>query len=146
MAYAGFGNRLLAYLLDGLIVTVAESLFVGLVAVIVVFGVGMSAVDPSNVIFLLFAAIIAIVVTLGPLASETVMISQQGATYGKAFRKAKVVRTNGDAVSWQRALSRTLPKVFLSGFLLVGFLMALFTAKKQTLHDLIADTLVIQLN
>jgi len=42
-----------------------------------------------------------------------------------------------------RSVLRYLIKMFLSSILLIGYLMALFTAKKQALHDLIADTIVV---
>jgi uncharacterized RDD family membrane protein YckC len=71
------------------------------------------------------------------------MIANRGPTYGKAFRKLVVVRTNGEPVSGGRSFLRAVTKAFLSGILLIGFLMPLFTQKKQALHDLIADTIVV---
>jgi uncharacterized RDD family membrane protein YckC len=78
------------------------------------------------------------------LGYEPVMIAKQGTTYGKAFRNLKVVRTNGEAVSGGRSVMRFLIKSFVSPILLIGYLMAAFTAKGQALHDLLADTIVVR--
>jgi hypothetical protein len=42
-----------------------------------------------------------------------------------------------------RATIRLAVKAFLSGWFLIGYIMAFFTQRKQALHDLIAGTLVL---
>jgi uncharacterized RDD family membrane protein YckC len=81
---------------------------------------------------------------LAPILYDIVMIARTGATFGKSFRKLSVVRTDGEPVSVGRCVLRTIVKLFVSGFLGIGYLMALFTAKKQALHDLVADTIVVR--
>jgi len=55
-----------------------------------------------------------------------------------------VVDLNGSRMSFARATGRHFAK-YISAFLLgIGFIMAAFTEKKQALHDMIAETLVIK--
>jgi uncharacterized RDD family membrane protein YckC len=55
----------------------------------------------------------------------------------------KVVRTDGTRISLARGVGRFFAAM-LSGLTLgIGFLMAAFTERKQGLHDMICDTLVV---
>ena len=65
------------------------------------------------------------------------------ATPGKLAIGIKVVRTDGDKISFLRVFGRywaTLLSAILIG---IGYLMAAFTARKQALHDMVCDTLVV---
>lgn len=65
------------------------------------------------------------------------------ATPGKLAIGIKVVRTDGERISFLRGFGRYWAYL-LSGLLLaIGLIMAAFTARKQGLHDLICDTLVV---
>jgi uncharacterized RDD family membrane protein YckC len=142
--YAGIGNRLFAVIIDGLLMSVAT-----MVPLFLVFFVLLGSAPNRQSIaklgsYLMLIAVVFIAVMLLPFVYEIVMIAKRGATYGKSFRKVVVVRTNGEPVSMGRSILRIIIKSFLSGILLIGYLMALFTEKKQALHDLIADTVVLQ--
>jgi uncharacterized RDD family membrane protein YckC len=66
------------------------------------------------------------------------------ATPGKRLLKLKVVSTTHSRLTFQQATGRYYAK-FLSTFgLLVGFVIAIFHSRKQSLHDMIAGTLVIR--
>jgi uncharacterized RDD family membrane protein YckC len=55
-----------------------------------------------------------------------------------------VTGIDGGRISFARATGRHFAK-YISAFLLgIGFIMAAFTAKKQALHDMIAETLVVK--
>jgi uncharacterized RDD family membrane protein YckC len=55
-----------------------------------------------------------------------------------------VTDLNGNRMSFARATGRHFAK-YISVFLLgIGFIIAAFTAKKQALHDMIAETLVMK--
>lgn len=69
--------------------------------------------------------------------------SMQG-TLGKALLGIKVTDMKGDRLSFLRASARCLSKVFISPLSIVGFFMAIFTDKKQGLHDIIAGTIVVK--
>ena len=64
-------------------------------------------------------------------------------TIGKRLVKIKVTDMTGKRINFKRATIRFLCKI-LSCQLLIGYIMILFTDKKQGLHDLIAKTLVLQ--
>lgn len=70
--------------------------------------------------------------------------SKWQATVGKRLLGLKVTDMKGSRISFWRALGRYLAMSFLSGILLIGYIIAAFTEKKQSLHDLIAGTIVIK--
>lgn len=66
------------------------------------------------------------------------------ATLGKKALGLEVTDLHGRRISFGRATGRYFGKI-LSGFiLLIGYIMAGFTEKKQALHDILAGTLVIR--
>lgn len=70
--------------------------------------------------------------------------SPRQATYGKQFMGLKVTGLSGERVSFAQATGRHFAK-FLSTFaLMIGFLVAAITRKKQALHDMVAGTLVVR--
>ncbi len=67
------------------------------------------------------------------------------ATVGKRVCRLRVTRPDGRRISLPRALGRYLGK-FVSALILgIGFLMIAWTQRKQGLHDVMADTLVVRL-
>ncbi len=66
------------------------------------------------------------------------------ATFGKRALSIKVVTLEGKAPSFLRATGRHFAKILSGLFLCIGFLMCLFTAKKQCLHDMMAGCLVVR--
>lgn len=68
------------------------------------------------------------------------------ATLGKLLLRIKVTDTDGNRVSFWRALFRNVDKIASLVILYVGFIMAGFTPKKQALHDMLAGTLVVNKN
>jgi uncharacterized RDD family membrane protein YckC len=84
-------------------------------------------------LFLLFIILYGTYFEKGPRSS----------TPGKKWAGIRVVGMDEMPLSLGRALWRNLAE-FLSFIFCIGYLFALFTSKKQALHDLIARTLVIQ--
>ncbi len=66
------------------------------------------------------------------------------ATPGKYLMGLKILRENGEALSFPRALARMFLKYVSMALLFIGYLIQPFTAKRQTLHDIIVEALVIQ--
>lgn len=62
---------------------------------------------------------------------------------GKRFLGLRVVRLDGQPVTFGHASVRFLGKLISIGLLLVGYLIQPFTVRKQTLHDLLVGTLVV---
>jgi uncharacterized RDD family membrane protein YckC len=66
------------------------------------------------------------------------------ATLGKMVLSIRVTDTAGQRISFLRATGRTLAKIISGAILLIGYIMAAFTERKQALHDIIAQCLVVR--
>ena len=66
------------------------------------------------------------------------------ATLGKRAMRLYVTMENGERVNFTQASIRFFSKILSGLILMVGYLMAAFTEKKQALHDIIAKTLVLK--
>ena len=55
-----------------------------------------------------------------------------------------VTDLNGNPISFGKANGRYWGKIISTLILLIGYIMAAFTEKKQALHDMMAGTLVIK--
>jgi uncharacterized RDD family membrane protein YckC len=88
---------------------------------------------------LVFGAIIA-----DWLYNAKMISSTRQATYGKQFMGLKVTNIQGERIGFGQATGRYFAK-FLSTFAaFVGFVIAIFTKRKQALHDIVALTLVLK--
>ena len=66
------------------------------------------------------------------------------ATVGKKAMGLKVVTTEGQPISFGQATGRYFGKILSFLILLIGYLMMIWDEKKQTLHDKMANTLVVK--
>ncbi len=74
----------------------------------------------------------------------TMESSDRGATYGKRLFGLRVCDQGGGRISFVRASLRAVAKVASAFPFMLGFVMAFVTHRKQALHDLIVETLVIK--
>ncbi len=81
---------------------------------------------------------------LHPVYGGLFEASKFQATPGKMIFKIKVTDINGQRCSVARSLARRLSFLFSQLALLIGFLMLAWTKKKQCLHDIMANCLVIK--
>ena len=151
VVYAGFLNRLLAYIIDAIILSFALGiLWFIMFAVLGVntaffedlenpddFGAQMMA---GGVIFA--ASIGSVVVTW--LYYAVMESGNNQATLGKMVLNLKVTDMNGEPISFARATGRYFGKILSGAILYIGYIMIAFTDKKQGLHDMIANCLVIK--
>jgi uncharacterized RDD family membrane protein YckC len=70
--------------------------------------------------------------------------SARQATLGKMALGIVVTDLDGNRIGFGRATGRYFAKILSALILLIGFIMAAFTQKKQGLHDIIAGTLVVK--
>ena len=70
--------------------------------------------------------------------------SWRQATPGKMMFGIFVTDESGRRLSFGRALGRTLSKLLSQACCFLGYVLALFTSRRQALHDLIANTLVLE--
>jgi uncharacterized RDD family membrane protein YckC len=70
--------------------------------------------------------------------------SKYQATVGKLALGLIVTDMNGGKLDFVKALIRNVSKIVSTITLLIGYIIAAFTEKKQALHDIIAGTLVVK--
>lgn len=70
--------------------------------------------------------------------------SRYQASLGKLALELKVTDGSGNPIRFSKALLRNGAKLISSAVLMIGFAMAAFTARKQALHDFIADTCILK--
>lgn len=137
VVYAGFWKRYAAYFIDYILLTVVT---LPLSMIINVMGVS-SGSEGVQVALTLVVMLLSMVISIGYYAGFHA--SRGGATLGKMAVGIKVVRGNGERISFLRAFCRYLATIVSSLILMIGFIMAAFTERKQALHDMMCDTLVV---
>jgi uncharacterized RDD family membrane protein YckC len=137
VVYAGFWKRYAAYFIDYILLTVVT---LPLSMIINVMGVS-SGNEGVQVALTLVVMLLSMVISIGYYAGFHA--SRGGATLGKMAVGIKVVRGNGERISFLRAFCRYLATIVSSLILMIGFIMAAFTERKQALHDMMCDTLVV---
>ena len=130
-APAGFWMRLLALLIDVVILTGAAAIFLP-----VLFDESIMDETQSDGAFI-FSSIF-------NTAYFTLLVGIWGATLAKRMLGMRIVRSDGRRIGMGRALGRELATVLSLVLLLAGYLMVAFRNDKRALHDLIADTVVIR--
>jgi uncharacterized RDD family membrane protein YckC len=142
----GFWIRFVAYLIDGLIVSVIGAVLAGiLVAAVVLSGEPIDDSEDSPFIIVGVVVLASVLVVINWLYEALMTSSPRGATLGKQALDLRIVRFDGTQLSFGRATARHFLKVLITPLvpLFIGYLMAAFTARKRALHDVLADTLVI---
>lgn len=136
-SYGGFWKRVIAYLIDAFIIAFPVTMIFGTVIpeVLKTENVEVTSITVSmpQVIML-----VASWVYFAGLES-----SAWQATVGKKMLGMQVTDTSGERINFIKATIRYLAKFLSSFFLMIGFIMVAFTAKKQGLHDFIAGTVVL---
>lgn len=69
--------------------------------------------------------------------------SMNGATIGKRLVGIRVVSKDGENLTVGNAFLRNIAKLALGQFFVLGFFFAFLSQKNQTLHDLIAGSVVV---
>ena len=144
--YAGFWNRVLAVIIDGLILGVVQSILIR--PIVGVPMLSFSDYEENGVVFTMWSgpllAVQVISMIIGWLYFALMESSRRQATVGKIALNIRVTDLNGNRVSFAKATGRYFGKYLSAMILLIGFLMAAFTKKKQALHDVLAETLVVK--
>lgn len=133
---AGFWKRVAASVIDSIILAVAGGLCAELFGALIsdLFSGGKLA----EVIMTALCAILINAIYHAWFHSTLVY-----ATPGKMAVGIKVMRSNGEPISFLRALGRFFATALSTLTLGFGYVMAAFTVRKQALHDLICDTVVV---
>lgn len=115
-SYANLGQRFVAYLIDFVIFMIIIKFF------------KISA--PALLFWWLYYALL-----------ES---SDMQATVGKMVMGLKVTDMNGKKIGFWQATIRHFAKYISMMFVWFGYILALFTSRHQTFHDIVADCLVIE--
>ncbi|CAD5289692.1 MULTISPECIES: RDD family protein [unclassified Imperialibacter] len=154
--YAGFWLRFVAYIIDYIIVYVAQS-FV-LLPIFAALGFGFAttpglfddsmSTEEAVGMIAAFASVMSVTIfitfAIQVLYFSLMESSKSQATVGKIALGLKVTDADGNKLDFGKALLRNLGKIVSSMILGIGYIMAGFTEKKQALHDMIASTLVVK--
>jgi uncharacterized RDD family membrane protein YckC len=149
--YGGFWLRLLAHLIDHIVLgVVAAPLFFILVlpAMLRVIHEAEQNQEPSPELIVAIMSSIFIYVVLafaGQWLYEALLTSSswQG-TVGKRVLQLKVTDEIGNRIGFGRATGRFFAKILSSMFFCIGFIMVGLTDRKRGLHDMLAGTLVMR--
>jgi uncharacterized RDD family membrane protein YckC len=151
VAYAGFWLRLVAVIIDAIVLGfVRWIVFLPFAASM---GLGMHGIfmghPPSRPeeLFPMFGMLLRlwmVLTVLNWLYFSLFESSGWQATLGKKALGLEVTDLAGRRISFGRATGRFFGKYISAIILFIGFIMAGFTEKKQALHDILAGTLVIR--
>jgi uncharacterized RDD family membrane protein YckC len=152
--YAGFWLRLVAALIDGVIVTFAMGIL--LVPLFLLTGMGAhlnrmaqnhGQPDPAIIIgFIGMMFVFGVVAVLSQwLYYAYLEGGEKQATWGKQALGVYVTDLTGNPITFGRASGRFFAKM-VTGMIPIGigYIMAGFTERKQALHDMIASCLVLR--
>lgn len=144
MQYGRVGQRMLAFFVDGMILV----LLIGIVDAL-----GLPVFDDFRIVEpaveggepVVEHSIAGLVVTAALIWGYYVgfEVSRYEATPGKIALGLRVTDMEGRRIGVFRATVRHVAKLLTAATLTIGFFMAIFTRKRQTLHDLVAGCLVL---
>jgi uncharacterized RDD family membrane protein YckC len=161
LVYAGFWLRVVAYLIDGLILGIPITVAILILAMFMggftalVGAISHSSGDDSSdhnpgailpMALVAMELVFAVVVIVINWLYYALLESGPGqSTLGKRALGLKVTDMAGERISFGHASGRFFGKI-ITGLIPfgIGYMMAGFTARKQALHDLIAGTLVVR--
>jgi uncharacterized RDD family membrane protein YckC len=146
VAYASFWLRALALLIDSAVMAIPSMI----VAVLAVAFMGFEIPPPDAPfgtlppmrVFLPLEAMLAIVHWLYFALMES---SAWQGTLGKRALGLGVSDLNGRRVSFGRASKRFFGKLISGMTFMMGYAMALFTEKRQALHDILSGCIVVKM-
>ncbi|MBI3234123.1 MAG: RDD family protein [Bacteroidetes bacterium] len=143
-SYAGFWWRFLAMMLDGILMNILSTIIGLIISIDMGFmsamkGTSVAAFDLASFIT---SSVISFVINW--LYFALMESSSYQATIGKRALGIRVTDMNGERISFGRASGRYFGKMVSAITLLIGYIMAAFTEKKQALHDIISGCLVVK--
>jgi uncharacterized RDD family membrane protein YckC len=142
--YGGFWLRFVAALIDGIALSAAMFIF-GLLGGI--FGVSLTSLARPDATAKMWGAVgfLQLIAFVGVWLYFALMESSAWqATLGKKVLGLYVTDLEGRRLGFGRATGRYFAKAISNFTLLIGYIIAGFTKKKQALHDIIAGCLVLR--
>lgn len=142
--YAGFWRRFAAVFIDNVLLAIGGAILGGIFGLML--GIAMAASGASPVAIAGVAELIGYLIglVLNWLYFTLFESSKMQATLGKMALGIIVTDMEGKRISFGRANGRYWAKIISAFILLIGYIMAAFTEKKQALHDIMASCLVVK--
>jgi len=152
VAYAGFWLRFIAIIIDGILIAIVSTPFrIAIFAMMGMRGVGMfgprMGEDPAAMLATFFPMLMISVAISGVINWLYFAFCESSSWQGTLGKKAlglQVTDLEGNRISFARASGRFFAKIISGMILMIGYIMAGFTERKQALHDIIAGCLVIK--
>ena len=131
-AYASFGIRAIAFIIDMIVVGAIKKIITGLIGI-----------DP-NISFYGFAMtdILSWAITLGYFTLASLIT--KGQSIGKIITGIRVVSLTSDKLDLGQILIREIAGRFIQNTLIIIYLLPIFTPKNQGLIDFFVDTAVVK--
>lgn len=142
--YGGFWIRLVAAIIDGIILSVAT----WPIRMLFFAGVGdyfpgsTDGADYHRAVFAVLPAVWGASGLVSWLYEALLTSSPWQGTVGKKVLNLRVTDEAGNRISFARATGRHFAKYLSAMILFIGYIMIAFTDRKRGLHDIIAGTLV----
>lgn len=148
LPYAGFLNRFVAFILDYLLISIIMGFVLALFLPAEFMAEGPEAFEynedyvrdlseaagPWQYVFFL----------IWGLYNALMHASNWQATLGKRVMGIIVTDVEGERLSFSKALLRFLGKLLSTILFFIGYFFALFTSRRQALHDLLAGSIVLK--
>ncbi|MGM0554334.1 MAG: RDD family protein [Pseudomonadota bacterium] len=137
-AYGGFWRRVAATLIDSLLIGVPQVMAQLLISPQTMAPNPEPVLTTADIVWMLINIVVAWLYWAGMHSSR------YRATVGKMALGLRVVDYYGERISFLRATGRHFAE-FLSALAFgIGYLLVVFTRRRQALHDLMAETLVVR--
>jgi uncharacterized RDD family membrane protein YckC len=159
-AYAGFWLRFIALVIDAILLFIPFTFIVGFLAIAMGLSVAVQQIEPGESLEALTAllgsgfilSVLLIMIVGSGLYFAILECSPLQGSLGKKILGLYVTDTNGNRISFGRASGRFFAGKFVAvgvpGLGIIYFMLSCifagFTPKKQALHDMIADCLVMR--
>jgi uncharacterized RDD family membrane protein YckC len=145
LPYASFETRLVAFVLDLIVLASFFALFFAVALLQVLLRSDFGDVDPPGQAW--YVAVIIILAHPGAFVPLYFvgLWAWRGQTLGKLAMAIRVVRSDGRPAGIGAALLRLVGYLFSTLLLFAGFLMIVFDRQRRGLHDRLADTIVVDL-
>jgi uncharacterized RDD family membrane protein YckC len=143
MEKANFFGRFLAWFLDGIFMG-----FIGLFGGLIIFGLislmGGTESDFAVILIIMLTCVLVLILLLLQFVYFGYFWSTSGQSLGMKLVNIKVVRQDGEQLTFLRAGLRGSVGYWISSLVFnLGFLWAAFDTEKETWHDKIFETWVV---
>jgi len=142
--YAGFWMRFVAIFIDAILLNILTSVIGFLISVDMGYKSVLRISSISSTFFISIFTVLFVQLTIYWLYFALLESSAMQATIGKKAIGLQVTDMNGERINLGKATGRFFSKIISFFTLGIGFMMAAFTNKKQALHDIISNCLVVK--